>query len=334
METDMSFRMPLILLAGALVSSTATAADPPADLPAGPPGVTGRVSPDGPPALSDIEADVLHLLDDIRALKTGLVNRPVRPALPADVWPLTLGRPTALAIVQNAAAGRGSVLLSADEPAYYGGGIVARPADFLNTTITINWRMIEAELLAAGEDSPPAAQAQPAVTPEQIEELERAAAALLERLRQLRRALQLQAHSEARALTPDEAVKAWLQNPQEPVTVEFGIGEAGWPDAPIPIDEDPLPPIIADWDNRLSNGGTFSLHLTAVAIRGFQESQTDPPHDRPAGSMDTGDVDQLCKRLTGKGVRVTGLLRPSRPDDRYSDYSIIVDDAANFRIFE
>jgi hypothetical protein len=222
------------------------------------------------------------------------------------------------------------------------GGLLAASAGFASdppteatadaTSITVNGRMIGTDLLAIGEDSPTVPQAQPAVTPAQIEELERQVTALLEKLQELRRALQAQ--PETRALTPDEAVKEWRQNPQEPVTVEFGIGEAGWPDGPIPLGEDQLPPIIADWDGRLSNGGRFSLFLTAAAIRGFHETQTDTTPDRPVGYVDSGDVDRLCRQLKGKGVRVSGIIRANRPDDRYTDFSITVDDAANFRVNE
>jgi hypothetical protein len=330
----MHLRIPGVVLASVLASSLLTAVDLPAEQPAGPPSLAAPAVPHAPPDLSEFEADALQLLDDIRQSRMAPVHVPARPVLPAGIWPLTLGRQAALQIVQDAAAGRGSVLVPADEPVYYGGGIVARPLDLLNTSVTINWQMIEAELLAAGEDPPPAPQSQPAVTLEQIEELERHAAAQLEQLQQLRSALQEQTRPEARALTPDEAVDAWQQHPQEPVNVEFGIGDVGWPDAPIAIDEDPLPPIIADWDNRLSNGGRFSLFLTAAAIRGFHESRSDTPPDRPAGYVDAADVDRLCRHLKGKGVRVTGVIRASRPDDRYTDYSIIVDDAANFRINE
>jgi hypothetical protein len=40
----------------------------------------------------------------------------------------------------------------------------------------------------------------------------------------------------------------------------------------------------------------------------------------------------LCKHLRSKGVRVTGLVKASRPQERHTDYYIVVDDPANFAI--
>jgi hypothetical protein len=43
-------------------------------------------------------------------------------------------------------------------------------------------------------------------------------------------------------------------------------------------------------------------------------------------------VGLICRHLKGKGVRVTGVIRASRPEDRYTDYSIVVDDARHFAV--
>jgi hypothetical protein len=76
---------------------------------------------------------------------------PTRPLLPADAWPLTLGRERAKQIALDAVEGRGTVVISSDEPVYYGGGIIMRPKDAFHTSITINWRMIQRDLAAADE---------------------------------------------------------------------------------------------------------------------------------------------------------------------------------------
>jgi hypothetical protein len=133
-------------------------------------------------------------------------------------------------------------------------------------------------------------------------------------------------------MTPAEAGEAFQRDPKQPLTVEFGVESAGCPDGPIPIGEDPLPPILADWDGRLPNGGKFSLLLTAKAIRGLKNVGVDLPAAEPVGLVDQTRLGFLCKHLKGKGVRVTGLIRASRPGEKYTDYQIIVDDAANFRI--
>ncbi|HJS06991.1 MAG TPA: hypothetical protein VJ809_05000 [Pirellulales bacterium] len=40
----------------------------------------------------------------------------------------------------------------------------------------------------------------------------------------------------------------------------------------------------------------------------------------------------LSKRLKGQGVRVTGFVRASRPEERHTDYYLVVDDPVNFAI--
>lgn len=132
--------------------------------------------------------------------------------------------------------------------------------------------------------------------------------------------------------TPAEAVESFKHNPMEQITVEFGVESAGWPDSPIPIGEDPLPPIMADWDGRLPNGGKFSLVLTAKAIRGLKDVGIDLPPAQPVGLVDQARLGVLCKHLKGKGVRVTGLVRATRPGERHTDYHIVVDDPVNFMI--
>jgi hypothetical protein len=134
------------------------------------------------------------------------------------------------------------------------------------------------------------------------------------------------------AMTPEEAVRSYRQHPDKPVTVEFGVESAGWPDAPIPIGEDQMPPIMADWDGRLSNGGKFTLLLTARAIRGLTDVGVELPQSQPAELVDSERLDVLCKHLRSKGVRVTGHVKASRPGEAHTDYYVVVDDAASFAI--
>jgi hypothetical protein len=167
-----------------------------------------------------------------------------------------------------------------------------------------------------------------------VADLERKLAALQKELQGIRDVLQALAKSRLVALTPEAAVRSYETKPQEPITVEFGVESAGWPDAPIPIEEDPLPPIMADWDGRLANGGKFTLILTAKAIRGLENMGVELPPTEPPGLFDLGRLSTLCKYLRGKGVRVRGLVRASRPGEAHTDYYITVDDARNFRVNE
>jgi hypothetical protein len=134
------------------------------------------------------------------------------------------------------------------------------------------------------------------------------------------------------ALTPEQAVSSFKQDPKKPVTVEFGVESAGWPDGPTKVGEDPMPPIMADWDGRLSGGGKFTLILTAKAIRGLKDIGIELPPTQPMGIVDAKRLGLICKHLKGKGVRVTGLIRASRPEHRNTDYYIVVDDPGHFAV--
>jgi hypothetical protein len=146
------------------------------------------------------------------------------------------------------------------------------------------------------------------------------------------RMIQMELAATEAAMTPEEAVKSFQQNPKRPVTVEFGVESAGWPDGPIPIDEDPLPPIIADWDGRLSDGGKFSLILTAKAVRGLKDIGIELPPEQPAGLFDTQRLSLISKHLKGKGIHVTGFIKASHPAAGDRGYYIVVDDAGHFAV--
>jgi hypothetical protein len=147
-----------------------------------------------------------------------------------------------------------------------------------------------------------------------------------------RRAKAPQPTPKTQTLTPEEAVKSFKQDPKKPATVEFGVESAGWPDGPVKAGDDPMPPIMADWDGRLSNGGKFTLILTAKAIRGLKDIGIELPSAEPVGLFDSKRLGLICKHLKGKGVRVTGLIRASRPEHRNTDYYIVVDDPGHFAI--
>ncbi len=257
-----------------------------------------------------------------------------RPLLPSHVWPLTLGRERARQIVQAALEGHQTLVIPADEPVYYGGGIVMRPKDALHTSITINWRMIQEELAAADVADREAGVVDDPVTAlvQRVAELERQLAAVQRELQAVRLELDAQVRAKFAAMTPEEAVESFKQDPQKLLTVEFGVESAGWPDGPIPIGEDQMPPIMADWDGKLSNGGRFTLYLKANAIRGLDDVGIELPQVQPLGLNDFERLGVLCKHLKGKGVRVTGLVKANRPGEAHTDYSIEVDDPANFRI--
>jgi hypothetical protein len=183
-----------------------------------------------------------------------------------------------------------------------------------------------------GDDPQPSAPGVETATLEKrLIDLERELAALQQELQDLRRELQAQPAPKVVPMTPEEAVHAFKQDPDRLLTVEFGVASAGWLDGPIPIDEDPTPPIRAEWDGRLSNGGQFALFLTARAIRGLDIGIELPPAT-PVGLVDTVRLGLICRHLKGKGVRVTGVVRANRPEDRYTDYSIVVDDPRHFAV--
>jgi hypothetical protein len=179
---------------------------------------------------------------------------------------------------------------------------------------------------------PPAPQGDTAALEKRVADLERQLASLQEELQEVRRQLQAQTTPAVAALTPQEAVKSFQEDPKALVTVEFGVEAAGWPDGPIPIDEDPMPPIMADWDGRLLDGGKFTLILTANAIRGLEDVGIELPPALPVGLVDLERLSVLSKHLKGKGVRVTGIVKASRPDTKTSDYYIVADDPAHFQI--
>jgi hypothetical protein len=195
--------------------------------------------------------------------------------------------------------------------------------------------MLGVALASAGagtdDPQPPAADVGQTNLEQRVAELERHIKSLQQELEDIRREMR-EGRPKIPAMTPDEAVRSWQQNPYKLVTVEFGVESAGWPDGPIPIGEDPTPPIMADWDGRLSSGGKFTLLLTAKAIRGLADVGVDLPESQPARIADLRRVSVLCKHLQSKGVRVTGLVKASRPQERYTDYYVIVDDPANFAI--
>jgi hypothetical protein len=182
-----------------------------------------------------------------------------------------------------------------------------------------------------GEPPPTPPVTDVAVLERRIAELEQQVATLQRELQGVRKDLQALVRPAA-ALTPAEAVQAFQRDPKKVLTVEFGIESTGWPDAPTRSGEDQMPPILADWDGRLPNGGKFTLFLTPKAIQGLKDVGVELGPSPPAGLMDVQRIAFLCKHLKGKGVRVTGLVQPSRPGARYTDYYLIVDDPANFRI--
>jgi hypothetical protein len=186
----------------------------------------------------------------------------------------------------------------------------------------------------ADDPQPPAADAGQAALEQRVAELERQVTSLQQELQDIRREMQRAGRPRVAAMTPDEAVRSWQMNPDKLFTVEFGVESAGWPDAPIPIGEDQMPPIMADWDGRLSNGGKFTLLLTARAIRGLTDVGVDLPQSQPAELAEFERLGVLCKHLRSRGVRVTGFVRASRPQERYTDYYIVVDDPASFAINE
>jgi hypothetical protein len=198
--------------------------------------------------------------------------------------------------------------------------------------VYILWVALVAGSALGDEPQPAVPHVDAAALESRLADLERQLVGVLNELRDIRGALHAPRKTEVCAMTPAEAIESFKQSPNQLVTVEFGVESAGWLDGPIPIGEDPMPPILADWEGRLPNGGKFSLHLTAKAIRGLNDVEIDLPPQQPVGFLDPSRLGVLSKQLNGKGVRATGLIKAHRPGDPYSDYSIVVDDPANFRV--
>jgi hypothetical protein len=94
------------------------------------------------------------------------------------------------------------------------------------------------------------------------DELEQRATALEHQIAVLQRELaqvrdELAKFEPARAMTPAEAVAAFLADPKQSVTVEFGVAPIGERSGPVRVGDDPDPPIVAVWDNFLVDGGTL-----------------------------------------------------------------------------
>jgi RNA polymerase sigma factor (sigma-70 family) len=126
-----------------------------------------------------------------------------------------------------------------------------------------------------------------------------------------------------KALTPDDAVEQAKRIPKKPVTVEFGVGSVGTPII-ISVLRDGITksdasfPLMLEWDGVLKQGGRFYVLLKGRALEHAMRSD-------------------LAKHIQGKGVRVTGTIRPEHETTSellWTNYYIIVDDPDQFEVLK
>ena len=99
---------------------------------------------------------------------------------------------------------------------------------------------------------------------ERLADIEQRIDELKREVQELRAQLPPEIAGKRRALTPIEAVESFRKNPQQPVTVEFGVlpGSADELSGLQHLDE-PVGPIRAVWDNYLPEGRTFTAPVFA-----------------------------------------------------------------------
>lgn len=129
-----------------------------------------------------------------------------------------------------------------------------------------------------------------------------------------------------KAVSPVEAVSMFRKDPNQIVTVEFGVQKIGYPDGPIPIGEDPEPAISATWDNYLVDGGT----LTAVIPPRIYRKLTLPGKEGSRVALSPGmQRKQVVAHIEANGVRVTGAIKEISPNR----FTIFIDDAAKVVLY-
>jgi hypothetical protein len=166
---------------------------------------------------------------------------------------------------------------------------------------------------------------------QRIARLEQQASQLQQDLQAAKQELQRLAPRKVRAMTPQDAVNAYLKDPDQPVTVEFGVepGCAAILDGLVREGEDPVGPIRAVWDNRLVDGKTLTAYLPPKVYRRLKGFAPDDERKvvvaQPGESLLDPLRSRVAKHIEENGIRVTGAIQR----DAFENYFIQVDDPLN-----
>jgi len=166
---------------------------------------------------------------------------------------------------------------------------------------------------------------------QRISRLERLAGELQEELAAARRDLERLQPRKVRGVTPQEAVNSFQKDPERPVTVEFGVepGCAAIHDGLIREGDDPVGPMRAVWDNRLTDGKTLTAYLPPKAYRrlkGFAPADEREIIEARPGELSIDPLrSRVARHIEENGIRVTGKLQ----EDGFGNYFIQVGDAAD-----
>lgn len=131
-------------------------------------------------------------------------------------------------------------------------------------------------------------------------------------------------------LSPAEAVK---QGAKKTITVEFGVGSATFLlDKQRPYGSGPVPPIVLEWDNALTDGGGFFVLLSGNAVSQHVMGAVKPA-DEGSVYPSVRNLEQFCKEIKGRGIRATGRIQEIGPSWS-KNYQLILDDPENFKIIK
>src|SRR5262249_49109298 len=170
----------------------------------------------------------------------------------------------------------------------------------------------------------------PAALEKKLTELGERIATLQREVTELRNQLDKLTPPKAVVLTPQEAVEAYKKNPNQPVTVEFGV-ELGSARFRTGFGEEDS--IWAIWDGQLAGGGTFSAILRPRAY--LELNIPSKEKGKAAVKPPAGDERKLVGRhVDENGLRVTGLVR--RRGDALpglEEYYIVIDDPSKVHLF-
>ena len=171
----------------------------------------------------------------------------------------------------------------------------------------------------------PAQTPDPAALRKRLTELDDKIAALQRESAELRKQLDQLAPPKPVVLTPAEAVAAFAKNPDQPVTVEFGVeaGSAADRTGPGPADV-----IVATWDGLLTDGGRFTVVLHPKAYAGLElpPKEKGKPATKPAPGKER---ETIGRHIDEHGLRATGVVKRTG----IHDYLIEVDDPAKVTLF-
>jgi hypothetical protein len=169
----------------------------------------------------------------------------------------------------------------------------------------------------------------PADLQKKLSELEERIATLQREAAELRMQLDKLTSHKVVILTPQEAVDAYKKNPNQSVTVEFGV-EPG--SARIRTGFGHEDAIWAIWDGQLSGGGTFTAILQP---RAYMELKIPSKEKGTAGVKPPlgGERTFVGRHVDVNGLRVTGQIRQGSEGFWRGDYYMVVDDPSKVVLF-